>query len=91
MKSKNLAAAAGLLVTSLSVSSGRCMSSLNFPSVSAKYRQIGCLLSAGDNVINQDGDPTYDINDHISFHIYFLDVAEFLTCPLTTSKSLISL
>jgi hypothetical protein len=36
-------------------------------------------LSAGDNVINQDGDPMYDIKDHISFHIYFLDEAEFLT------------
>jgi len=29
------------------------------------------MLSAGENVMNHDGAPKYEIKDHISFLIYF--------------------
>jgi len=41
--------------------------------VSAKYKLIGCMLSAGENVMNHDGAPKYEIKDHIFIsHILFL-------------------
>jgi len=40
--------------------------------LSAKYIQIGCLISAGESVIYQEGEFLNDIKDHISLCMYFL-------------------
>ena len=52
---------------------------VKFSLVSAKYKEMGCILSAGEKVINQEGDPIKDIKDHISFRMYFLFVKEPFT------------
>lgn len=49
--------------------------------VSAKYIQIGCMLSAGANVIYNEGAPQCAISDHISFLMYCLLVIDPSTCP----------
>src|SRR5258705_11186108 len=87
MTSKNRAAATGLLAMRRLHSTEDLNSGLNFSPVSAKYRHMGCLLSAGESVINQDGAPRKEIKDQISFRIYFLLVMDPLTWPPTWSRS----
>src|SRR5882762_155809 len=41
-----------------------------------KYKLIGCMLSAGEKVINHEGAPKYEIKDQISFLIYFFWVID---------------
>src|SRR5258708_31380622 len=58
--------------------------------LSAKYRHIGLLESAGEKVMNQDGAPLKEISDQISLCIYFLLVTEPHTCLPTWSRSCIN-
>jgi len=51
-----------------------CKYSLNVLLLSAKYIHIGCLISAGENMMYQEGAPLNDIKDYILLHMYFLYV-----------------
>ena len=83
MKWKNLAPATGFLEISLYLSLYSLSTGENVSFVSAKYNDMGCILSAGEKVMNQDGAPRNDMRDQISFLMYFLLVIDPLTCPPT--------
>jgi hypothetical protein len=83
IRSKNRAAATGFAAIRRLRSADDLSSGENFSPVSAKYKHIGCRLSAGDSVINQDGVPRNEMRDQISLRMYFLFVRVPLTWPPT--------